>query len=64
MMIRLLLIPLALAFLASGCGSDSAQEAGPLPTAPAASQTIPTETTPATEPTTTTETAPTTTEAA
>jgi hypothetical protein len=64
MMIRLLLIPLALAFLASGCGSDGAQEAGPLPTAPAASQTIPTETTPATEPTTTTETAPTTTEAA
>jgi hypothetical protein len=65
MMIRLLLIPLALAFLASGCGADrGAQEAGPLPTAPAASQTIPTETTPPTEPTTTAETAPTTTEAA
>ena len=64
MMIRLLLLPLALAFLASGCGADGgAQQAGPLPTAPAASQTIPTETTPPAEPTTTAETAPTTTEA-
>jgi hypothetical protein len=36
----------ALALATAGCGSDGAQEAGPLPTAPAASEPIPTETAP------------------
>jgi hypothetical protein len=62
MMTRLLLLPLALAFVAAGCGAaGGAQEAGPLPSAPAATQTVPTEPAP-TESTTTTETAATTTE--
>jgi len=64
MMTRLLLLPLALAFVAAGCGaSGAAQEAGPLPTAPAATEAVPTEPAP-TEPTTTPETAPTTTKEA
>jgi len=64
MMTRLLLLPLALAFVAAGCGaSGGAQEAGPLPTTPAATQAVPTEPVP-TEPTPTTETAATATEEA
>lgn len=40
--------PLPLVLLAAGCGGSGAQEAGPLPTAPAASQSVATvETTPA-----------------
>jgi hypothetical protein len=62
MMTRLLLLPLVLGLMAAGCGAgSSAKEAGPLPTAPAASEPVPTETTPP-EPTPTDETAPTTTE--
>jgi hypothetical protein len=62
MMNRLLFLPLVLGFLAAGCGADSgAQQAGPLPTTPAVSESVPTETTPPTEPTPTEETIPTTT---
>jgi hypothetical protein len=39
-----LLFILALALAAVGCGSEGAQQAGPLPTAPAASEPVPTET--------------------
>jgi hypothetical protein len=39
-----LLFVLALALAAVGCGSDGAQKAGPLPTVPAASETVPTDT--------------------
>lgn len=39
-----LLFILALALAAVGCGSEGAQKAGPLPTAPAASEPVPTET--------------------
>ena len=48
-MTKPLLPLLVLAALLVGCGSEGAQEAGPLPTAPGASQTetAPTETTPA-----------------
>ena len=53
---------LVLASLIAGCGSDGAQEAGSLPTVPAATEPVPTDTTPA-ESTTSTEGAPTTTQA-
>jgi predicted small lipoprotein YifL len=55
---------LVLAFAAAGCGAEEAQQAGPLPTVPASSETAPTtETTPAepepeTTPTTTAKAAP------
>jgi hypothetical protein len=55
---------LVLAFAGAGCGADGAQEAGPLPTVPASSETVPTtETTapepePETSPTTTAKAAP------
>jgi hypothetical protein len=54
---------LVLASFAAGCGSEGAQEAGPLPTAPGATQSVPTDTTP-TESTTSTEETATNTEAA
>jgi hypothetical protein len=39
-----LVFVLALALAAAGCGSEGAQEAGPLPTVPASSEPVPTET--------------------
>jgi hypothetical protein len=53
---------LVLASLVAGCGSDGAQEAGSLPTVPAATEPVATDTTPA-QSTTSTEEAPTTTQA-
>jgi hypothetical protein len=66
-LLKPLLPLLVLAALVAGCGSESAQEAGPVPTGPAASgtdtaptETTPTETTPAetTEPSPSTEPSP------
>jgi hypothetical protein len=56
MMMKPLLPLLVLAAIVAGCGSDSAQEAGPVPAAPTASETVPTETVAPTAPTTTEET--------
>jgi hypothetical protein len=58
-MTKPLLSLLVLAAVVAGCGSDGAQEAGPVPAAPSASETVPTETVAPTAPTTTTEETPT-----
>jgi hypothetical protein len=55
-MMKPLLPLLVLAAIVAGCGSDSAQEAGPVPAAPTASETVPTETVAPTAPTTIEET--------
>ena len=53
-MTKPLLPRLVLVALLAGCGGDAAQEAGPVPAAPAATETVPTETVAPTTPATTT----------